>query len=546
MVRSRGWEKASSVKLGNQKVAAKTLRNVKTWTGKQRLVEVVIQTVILGDFLATRAILFTAANEVPASGSLELVSVSEEELPVADGAFSYFRIFLTQAKVDPGENRSENRENDESPTCHLVIPVKYLIPVLFLVLLVALSVATGLIVHYTCPGKIRCQASSKCIKPEKRCDGVLDCPEGDDEYRCVRLSGKNAVLQAYTGGSWRTVCSDDWNAYYGNFTCKQLGFSSYVASSSVALGFVELQFTRQFVSLSKSQSFAGAMTLLQNVMQPREHCLSGNVTTLKCVLCGSRPNYSPSTRIVGGNASAEGQWPWQASLIYQGIHLCGGSLITSQWIVTAAHCVYDLFFPESWSVQVGHVNHQRDPQNTPVLVEKIIYHSKYKSNSMTNDIALIKLANPFTFNGLIQPICLPNYGEDFPEGKMCWISGWGATEEGGDTSQTMDYAGVPLISNRVCNTKYIYGGVIKPSMVCAGFLEGGVDTCQGDSGGPLACEDRKVWKLMGTTSWGVGCALRYKPGVYTRITSFLDWIHIQMEREERKKNVPFQNVSSLQ
>ncbi|XP_053561129.1 transmembrane protease serine 3 [Bombina bombina] len=465
-----------------------------------------------------------------AGNSLDIVSVSEEELPVVDIAFSYFKFFLTKTKVEPGENKSENKENYESSKCHPAIPMKYLIFILILILVIALIVAIGLIVHFTCPGRIRCQSSSKCIKKSQRCDGIFDCSEGEDEYRCVRLSGKNAVLQAYSAGTWRTVCSDDWKAYYGNLTCKQLGFSSYVSSSDLSMDEVEEKFRRYFVSVTKSP-ISGDMVLLQNAINPRDHCSSGNVTTLKCVHCGIRPSFTPvpSTRIVGGNVSAEGQWPWQASLTFRGMHVCGGSLITSQWIVTAAHCVHDLYFPEYWSVQVGLLNQPEDPPIAPVLIEKIIYHSKYKSSTMVNDIALIKLATHFTFNESVQPICLPNYGEDFPEGKVCWISGWGATEEGGDTSQTMDYAGVPLISNRVCNTKYIYGGVIKPSMLCAGFLEGGVDTCQGDSGGPLACEDTKVWKLMGTTSWGIGCALRYKPGVYTRITSFLDWIHFHME-----------------
>ncbi|KAE8621341.1 hypothetical protein XENTR_v10004777 [Xenopus tropicalis] len=452
-----------------------------------------------------------ATESAPAIGSLEIVSVTREELP-------------------------ENSGNDESPKCHPILPAKYLILIVALLLLTVLAVAIGLTVHFTCPGKIRCQSSSKCIKRTERCNGVFDCPEGDDEYRCARLSGRNSVLQAYTAGSWRTVCSDEWKGLYGNLTCKQLGFSSYVSSIYLPVEAVEEQFRRHFVSVTPSPKFAGQTSLLQQLINPSEYCSSGNVITLKCVVCGLRPSYTSSARIVGGNVSAVGQWPWQASLVFQGVHLCGGSLITPQWIVTAAHCVYDLLYPEWWRVQVGQVSQASESAQTAVPVQKIIYHSKYRSSTMANDIALIRLASPFTFNGSIQPICLPNYREDFPEGKICWISGWGATEEGGDTSQTMDYAGVPLISNRVCNTKYIYGGVIKPSMVCAGFLEGGVDTCQGDSGGPLACEDSNVWKLMGTTSWGIGCALRYKPGVYTRISSFLDWIHIQMEKEERKSN----------
>ncbi|EMP31464.1 Transmembrane protease serine 3, partial [Chelonia mydas] len=237
--------------------------------------------------------------------------------------------------------------------------------------------------------------------------------------------------------------------------------------------------------------------------------------------CGTRSRYS--SRIVGGNASLPWQWPWQVSLQFQGFHLCGGSIITPWWIVTAAHCVYDLYLPSSWSVQAGFVT-QPDTSVNPYSVEKIIYHRNYKPKAMGNDIALMKLAAPLALNGLIEPICLPNFGEHFPEGKMCWISGWGATEEGGDTSETMNFAGVPLISNKVCNHRDVYGGIITSSMLCAGFLKGGVDTCQGDSGGPLACKDMNTWKLVGTTSFGMGCAEVNKPGVYSRTTSFLDWI----------------------
>uniref|UniRef100_A0A8C9ESQ1 Transmembrane serine protease 3 n=1 Tax=Pavo cristatus TaxID=9049 RepID=A0A8C9ESQ1_PAVCR len=303
--------------------------------------------------------------------------------------------------------------------CQVLISPKYLPYVCALFFVVILAVATGLGVQYNCIGKFRCRSSFKCIQKSARCNGVFNCKEGEDEYGCVRLSGKRAVLQVFTSGSWRTVCSDDWKAEYGNTTCKHLGFSSYVSSGYLPVAAVEKQFQRHFVSLSHWLSM-DQVTSLHNATNLREECTSGNVIILKCL---------------------------------------------------------------------GH----------------------------------------------IEPICLPNFGEQFPEGKMCWVSGWGATVEGGDTSETMNYAGVPLISNRICNHRDVYGGIITSSMLCAGFLKGGVDTCQGDSGGPLACEDMSIWKLVGTTSFGVGCAEANKPGVYSRTTSFLGWIHEQMEV---KDNVP--------
>ncbi|XP_074938047.1 transmembrane protease serine 3 [Phalacrocorax aristotelis] len=461
----------------------------------------------------------------PTTGSLEIISVTEDELPVPEIQFSFKRFFfIPQAKVDP----SANGDIEPPSMCHVFISLKYFPYICGLFLAVTLAVAIGLGVEYNCIGKFRCRSSFKCIQKSARCNGIFNCKEGEDEYGCVRLSGKKAVLQVFTSGSWRTVCSDDWKAEYGNTTCKHLGFSSYVSSGYLPVAAVEKQFQRHFVSLSHWLS-ADQVTSLPNATNLREECASGNVIILKCLACGMRASYGP--RIVGGNASFPQQWPWQVSLQFHGQHLCGGSVITPRWIITAAHCVYDLYLPSSWSVQVGFVT-QQDTQVHLYSVEKIIYHRNYKPKTMGNDIALMKLAAPLAFNGHIEPICLPNFGEQFPEGKMCWVSGWGATVEGGDTSDTMNYAGVPLISNAICNHRDVYGGIITPSMLCAGFLKGGVDTCQGDSGGPLACEDMNIWKLVGTTSFGVGCAEKNKPGVYSRTTSFLDWIHEQMEREE--------------
>ncbi|XP_016374771.1 trypsin-like [Sinocyclocheilus rhinocerous] len=148
------------------------------------------------------------------------------------------------------------------------------------------------------------------------------------------------------------------------------------------------------------------------------------------------------------------------------------------------------------------------------LSEKIIYHSRYRPKGLDNDIALMKLVHPLSFNGFVEPICLPNFGEEFEDGKMCWISGWGATDDGGEGSVSLLSARVPLISAKACSQPEVYQGYISPGMICAGYLDGGTDSCQGDSGGPLACEDSFTWKLVGATSWGQGCAEKNKPGVY--------------------------------
>uniref|UniRef100_A0A3B4H9X3 Transmembrane serine protease 3a n=1 Tax=Pundamilia nyererei TaxID=303518 RepID=A0A3B4H9X3_9CICH len=235
------------------------------------------------------------------------------------------------------------------------------------------------------------------------------------------------------------------------------------------------------------------------------------------------------TRIVGGNITKQGQFPWQVSLHFRNEHLCGGSIISPYWVITAAHCVF--VNSSMWAVYVG-LTEQPLHGAQALAVEKIVYHNRYRQKGLDYDIALMKLAKQLEVNGIssVQPICLPSHGEEFKEGTLCWISGWGATEEDGEyTSVVLRSAVVPLISNQNCNKPEVYKGLISSWMICAGYLEGGIDSCQGDSGGPLACEDSSVWKLVGATSWGIGCAHINKPGVYTRITLALSWIHKQME-----------------
>lgn len=128
----------------------------------------------------------------------------------------------------------------------------------------------------------------------------------------------------------------------------------------------------------------------------------------------------------------------------------------------------------------------------------------------------------------VKPVCLPNPGLLLEPTQACWISGWGSTYEKGKVSDVLNAAMVPLIEPWRCNNKYVYNNLVTPAMVCAGYLQGTVDSCQGDSGGPLVTLKSGIWWLIGDTSWGSGCAKANRPGVYGNVTVFTDWIYRQM------------------
>jgi len=233
--------------------------------------------------------------------------------------------------------------------------------------------------------------------------------------------------------------------------------------------------------------------------------------------------------IVGGEDAAVGELPWQV-LVLPGPYMCGGSLITAEWVVTAAHCVVDDFDnpmpPSAIQVRAGEYNRsQNDGTEQQRGVSTVIVHPSYNSPPNDNDIALLRLASPVTFGPSVAPIPLVSSPEHDPlvvPGVMSLVSGWGATSEGGSTATILQKVRVPIVSNATCNAAY--GGGITASMLCAGFAEGGKDSCQGDSGGPLVVPEGNGWRLAGVVSFGTGCARPNLYGVYARVSSFTSWI----------------------
>ncbi|KAM8903303.1 LOW QUALITY PROTEIN: transmembrane protease serine 5 [Spinachia spinachia] len=417
------------------------------------------------------------------------------------------------------------------------------------------------------------------------CNVTEDIFISDPRKVFYRISAENSLLEIQLGNlpTWLPVCYERWNSSLGTMVCRQLGSLRLTEHKGVNLTDIGTNYNDGFIQIT-----SGRKSNLENMWQVGGNCITGKVIALQCfgehsnflldigadtepcssvktlhkkVLyqrqaermvplatalsdqsnsflmnaslreCGTRAKLP---RIIGGVEATLGRWPWQVSLYYSNRHTCGGSIITSQWVVTAAHCVHNYRLPQvsSWVVYAGIVTRSsaKMSQHIGYAVEKIIYNKNYNHRSHDSDIALMKLRTPLNFSDTTRPVCLPQYNYDLPVGTQCWISGWGYTQpDGVHSPDTLKEAPVPIISTKKCNSSCMYNGEITPRMLCAGYTEGKVDACQGDSGGPLVCQDDNVWRLVGVVSWGTGCAEPNHPGVYTKVAEFLGWIYDTIE-----------------
>uniref|UniRef100_A0A671RRE3 trypsin n=1 Tax=Sinocyclocheilus anshuiensis TaxID=1608454 RepID=A0A671RRE3_9TELE len=386
-----------------------------------------------------------------------------------------------------------------------------------------------------------CQNNGRCVVDEGDFDCI--CPDGYSGQYC-QVGPDDCYEgdgQSYRGKVSETEDGDECLYWNSEFVLDKGAFPSVAFASSEGLG--PHNFCRNPDGDKKPWCFIKKDRRLRWDYCDVRKCPTRGKTydkdtnytlTRDFLTCGKPEPKKQVNRIYGGLKAIPGAHPWQVSVqvkpkgsIQEYRHICGGTLIKPCWVLTAAHCIDK---KHDYRVILGGLNLiQKEQTDQTVLVEDTIIHEKFKETPdvVYNDIALLKLK---ATNGecaketqFVKAACLPK--APFADGTECRISGWGATETSEYGSVHLLDAQVLLISQEACSSNKVYASLLDDGMFCAGYLKGGVDSCQGDSGGPLTCERNETHYIYGIVSWGDNCGEKNKPGVYTRVLKYLDWIN---------------------
>lgn len=369
------------------------------------------------------------------------------------------------------------------------------------------------------------EASSN-LKIYLECD-PLDIPCASGDFIIVSPSGDSNFLDAE-----KPVCGKVKLETFSTGNTLSLKFNSKKSTSGGVFSCIVTPVSRTFSTTGPSTLPTTPRTTLPTTPRTTKPPTTLRTTPQPICQCGTR-EYVYWLRIAGGQEASITTCPWQVMINEiipsgadkPGRQFCGGTLISSFWVITAAHCT-DKRNANTMLVITGQENlFKSTPDTQMILVARIVQHPNYRRSTVDNDISLLLLRSPVVLSKTSYPICLPsrfvNYNFDNEHGEA---TGWGTAEIGGESSSELRQVSLPILSTKTCKNNNKIGSKITDNMFCT--YHPGKDTCTGDSGGPLSWEDRKTERvhLVGIVSFGVGCNQIGFPGVYTKVTNYLDWI----------------------
>ncbi|XP_041132843.1 hepatocyte growth factor activator-like isoform X1 [Polyodon spathula] len=406
-------------------------------------------------------------------------------------------------------------------------------------------------VQYTACSTNPCQHEGTCRLIVSSGESVCFCRPGfagprcslTPEAGCYQDNGTN-----YRGVAWTTISGSTCLPWNSDLLSEEFDMESVEKAHALGLGAHafcrnpdedEMPWCYILKETKVSWEYCDILPCVKSVPRKASDPITFIVVKpTPAPVCGKRHKKRiPKGRIIGGSSALPGFHPWLAA-IYIGNNFCSGTLIKPCWVVSAAHCFASNPLKSSVKIILGqHYFNDTGRNAVSFEIEKYVFYDQYSVfNPTQHDIVLIKLKKNNMHcarrSQFVQPLCLPENDLTFPDHHCCHIAGWGHMDEKKAADKEIKYAHhlqetvVPLVPFEQCSRPEVYGTELTSNMLCAGYLtDCRRDACQGDSGGPLACEQDGISYLYGIISWGDGCGRTNKPGVYTKVTNYVNWIN---------------------